>query len=110
MITAAQIRAARALVTWKQIDLAKSSGVSEMSIKNIERGETDPRVSTLNAIRAALEAAGVIFIDDEADKGGPGVRLKPGFKPKVKVAAEGKHRGAFQRHIAGAPLRHEDDE
>lgn len=77
MITAAQIRAARALLTWKQVDLAKASGVSEMSIKNIERGDTDPRVSTLTAIRAALEAAGVQFLDQGDVAAGAGVSLQP---------------------------------
>ncbi|WP_165219561.1 helix-turn-helix transcriptional regulator [Affinirhizobium pseudoryzae] len=62
MITAAQIRAARALLDWKQTALAEASGVSEMSVKNLERGKNDPRVSTLEAIRNALEAAGVEFI------------------------------------------------
>ena len=70
-----QIRAARALLGWKQTDLAKASGISEMSVKNIERGATDPRVSTLKALQEALEAAGVIFLDRNPD-GGPGVRLK----------------------------------
>lgn len=76
MITPAQIRAARALIGWKQTDLAAASQVSEMSVKNIERGATDPRVSTLIAIQKALETAGVIFLDpgDNRD-GGPGVRL-----------------------------------
>jgi hypothetical protein len=41
-----------------------------MSVKNIERGVTDPRISTLAAIRTALEAAGVIFIDSNGH--GPG--------------------------------------
>jgi len=70
MITPAQIRAARALIGWKQTELAEAANVSEMSIKNIERGSTDPRVSTLEAIRTALEAAGVEFIN------GTGVKLK----------------------------------
>jgi predicted transcriptional regulator len=63
VITAGQIRAARALIGWKQIDLAKASGVSEISIKNIERGVTDPRSSTLSAIQAAFEKAGVLFLE-----------------------------------------------
>lgn len=62
MITAAQIRAARALIGWKQTDLAAASGVSEMSVKNIERGVTDPRASTLQALQSALEQAGVDFV------------------------------------------------
>lgn len=77
MITPAQIRAARALIGWKQTDLATAAGVSEMSIKNIERGITDPRVSTLMAMQRALESAGVVFLDEGANRdGGPGVRLR----------------------------------
>ncbi len=76
MITPAQIRAARALIGWKQADLAASSGVSEISIKNIERGATDPRSSTLSAIQAAFEEAGVVFLDPgDVRDGGAGVRL-----------------------------------
>ena len=77
MITPAQIRAARALIGWKQTDLAGASGISEMSIKNIERGATDPRASTLLAIQTALEGAGVVFLDPGVTReGGAGVRLR----------------------------------
>ena len=77
MITAGQIRAARALIGWKQTDLAKASGVSEISIKNIERGATDPRSSTLGALQQAFEKAGVIFLESgDIRDGGAGVRLK----------------------------------
>lgn len=63
MISAAQIRAARALIGWKQTDLATAAGLSQMSIKNIERGESDPRQSTLQAVQWALERAGVEFVE-----------------------------------------------
>jgi transcriptional regulator with XRE-family HTH domain len=77
MISPAQIRAARALIGWKQTDLASASGVSEMSIKNIERGATDPRASTLQLLQTALENAGVLFLDPGVNRdGGAGVRLK----------------------------------
>jgi transcriptional regulator with XRE-family HTH domain len=77
VITAAQIRAARALIEWRQIDLAEASGISEISIKNIERGATDARGSTLAAIQAAFNRAGVVFLDPgDIRDGGPGVRLK----------------------------------
>lgn len=76
MITPAQIRAARALVGWKQVELAAASGVSEISIKNIERGATDPRSSTLDAIEKAFAAAGVVFLSaGDTRDGGLGVRL-----------------------------------
>jgi transcriptional regulator with XRE-family HTH domain len=77
MITPAQIRAARALLGWKQTDLAERSGVSEISIKNIERGATDPRSSTLGAIEKAFGSAGLIFLDPgDARDGGAGVRFR----------------------------------
>ncbi|WFU89014.1 helix-turn-helix transcriptional regulator [Rhizobium sp. CC1099] len=74
MITNGQIRAARALLGWKQTELASAAKLSEMSVKNIERGVTDSRISTLQAVKSALEAAGIIFID--ANGNGPGVRLR----------------------------------
>ena len=83
MLTPAQMRAARALLDWKQTDLAKAADVSEMSVKNIERGSTDPRVSTMEKIQASLEKAGVAFIDADRD-GGPGVRLTIKAKGKAR--------------------------
>lgn len=77
MIDSAQIRAARALLGWKQTDLARESGVSEISIKNIERGATDPRASTLRAIQTSLEKAGLVFLDPgSTTPGGAGVRRR----------------------------------
>ena len=78
MITPAQIRAARALLGWKQTDLAKKSGISEISIKNIERGTTDPRSSTLGAIQGAFAKAGLEFIEPGGSSlaGGHGVRKR----------------------------------
>ena len=77
MITPAQIRAARALIGWKQSDLASNSGVSEISIKNIERGATDARSSTLAAIQSAFTKAGVVFLDPgDTRDGGHGGRLR----------------------------------
>lgn len=64
---------ARAAVGWGVRELAKAAGVSPDTISRHERGEEImPR--TLAAIRAALEAAGVVFIDQNGH--GPGVRLR----------------------------------
>jgi DNA-binding XRE family transcriptional regulator len=77
VITKNQIRAARHLIGWKQADLAKAAGLSEISIKNIERGATDARGSTLAAIQQALADAGVILLESgDTRDGGLGVRLK----------------------------------
>ena len=70
----AQCRAARAMLGIDQSELASSAGVSRSTLIDFEAGSRTPRGSTLDAIRAALEAAGVQFIAQ--DNGGPGVRLK----------------------------------
>ena len=62
MITPEQIKAARALLKWKQSTLAEESGISLPSINNVERGIGSPRVDTMRAIQSALEEGGVQFI------------------------------------------------
>jgi transcriptional regulator with XRE-family HTH domain len=62
MITPAQIKAARALIGWKQADLAKAAQLSLTALNNIERGEADPKSSTLLRIQQALEANGIEFM------------------------------------------------
>ena len=64
MITAAQIRAGRALLNVKQSELAKAAGVSLATLNNIERGVGDPRSSTLQAIERALKSAGIEVDED----------------------------------------------
>jgi predicted transcriptional regulator len=73
-IRPAQLRAARALIGWSRERLALEVDLTERTIARIEDADTSPRQSTLAAIRTALEAAGVIFIDQNGE--GPGVRLK----------------------------------
>lgn len=75
MISASQSRMARAALNLGVREVAVAAGVSTNTITRLERGEELlPR--TVAAIRAALEAAGVIFIDDgQSTDGGPGVRL-----------------------------------
>ena len=76
MLTTRQIKAARALLGWSQADLAEASGVSEPTVARLEsaEGELGGRELTTGKIRAAIEAAGIEFIDENG--GGPGVRLK----------------------------------
>ena len=75
-ITISQIRAARGLIGWSQVALAKAAGVSEPTIKRIEGGKVPVSDEVRQAIRAALEAAGVIFVAENGE--GPGVRLRKG--------------------------------
>ena len=84
MLTPEQLRAARALVDWSREDLADKSDVSPNTVWGFEQGRSDPKLSTLNKWRRALESAGVIFIEDGAksDEGGPGVRLRSGTRAR----------------------------
>lgn len=60
-----------------QGDLATASRVAKSTIANFELGKRAPQGRTLHDLREALEAAGVVFLDDgEVAPGGPGVRLK----------------------------------
>jgi hypothetical protein len=70
------VRAARALLRWEQRDLEAASSVSLPTIKRLESkpGIMAAHTSTLLALRKALEAAGIEFIDENG--GGPGVRLR----------------------------------
>ena len=80
MLTPAQCRAARALVAWSQQDLATRAAVGIVTVHQLEAGLSQPRRSTLDVIRRALEAAGVEFIDENG--GGAGVRLRKPQAPK----------------------------
>ena len=85
MLEPAQIRAARALLGWRQEDLSRASGVGTATIYRIEKadGSTTGYVSTLSRIHASLEAAGVLFIDDDGNAG-IGVRLARTKKKKKR--------------------------
>lgn len=77
MITAAQIKAARALVGLTQDDIAKATELSVQTIKRMESVGTERSTAgNVDAVKKALQAAGVIFLEaGEATSGGPGVRL-----------------------------------
>ena len=73
-LTPAQCRAARGLLNWSQPRLAEAVGIARETITHFERGARVPHASNLADIRAALEAGGVEFIDENG--GGAGVRLR----------------------------------
>ena len=71
-ILPSQCRAARALIDMDQADLARRAVVPRHIIADFEHGSVTPSESNLAAIRTALEAAGVIFVDENDE--GHGVR------------------------------------
>lgn len=80
MITAAQLRAARALLGIDQRKLAELSGLSLPTIQRMEASEGVIRgnVDSLMKLVGALEALGIELIpaDAASHSGGRGVRLK----------------------------------
>ncbi|MER8484423.1 helix-turn-helix transcriptional regulator [Mesorhizobium sp. M1322] len=81
MITAAQMRAARALAGIDQKTLAERAGVSLPTIQRMEASDGVVRgvVDTLMKVIQALDEAGVELIGENqvSERGGRGVRLKP---------------------------------
>lgn len=75
-LTSAQIRAGRALIRWRAEDLAEASAVGVATIRRAELVESQTTMTVANqiALRRALEAAGVEFIDENG--GGAGVRMR----------------------------------
>jgi transcriptional regulator with XRE-family HTH domain len=80
MLTAAQLRAARALLGMDQRALAEASGLSLPTIQRMEASEGVVRgnVDSLMKLIAALDAAGIELINTGvvSERGGRGVRLK----------------------------------
>ena len=76
-MTPAQSRAARALLEMNQSTLARNAGLGLSTIVDFERGRRLVSEDAMLAMEAALERAGIKFIDE--DGGGLGVRFrKPG--------------------------------
>jgi transcriptional regulator with XRE-family HTH domain len=70
MISGRQMRAARSLLEWSGSDLAKKSGLTQMTISNIESDKVQPNEDSLQNILGAFDRHGVEFLPGE------GVRLR----------------------------------
>lgn len=71
-----QLKAARALLGWSQQSLAAAANVSHPTVKRLEAadGPIGGRSETVDKLLAALEHAGIEFIEENG--GGAGVRLR----------------------------------
>ena len=76
MITAEQIRGARAMLRWSAKQLAEQAGLSWPTVQRMESTQGVPSglSKNLELVQRALEGAGIIFIDEDDE--GAGVRLK----------------------------------
>lgn len=70
MITGRQIRAARALLEWSGTDLAQKSGLTQMTISNIESDKVQASEDSLQNILTAFDKHGIEFLDSD------GVRVR----------------------------------
>jgi DNA-binding transcriptional regulator YiaG len=95
MLTAAQCRAARALVELSCAQLANAAQIDEHMIRQFEKKFHEPDDATKQRLRLALEAAGAVFIPEQ-DGAGEGVRLKfsrPGIRAVQRWEGEGGSTG-----------------
>lgn len=70
MITGRQIRAARALLNWKQEALAEKALVALTALKRLESERGLPtHESTRDQVRRALEVAGILFMESDRGRG-----------------------------------------
>lgn len=85
-IGGAQIRGARALLDIRAEQLAEMSQLGVATIWRAEKGQGVPPITKANlqAIRRALEDAGIEFIDENDH--GPGVRFRDRLPPDAPEA------------------------
>jgi transcriptional regulator with XRE-family HTH domain len=79
-VTSAQVRMARAALNWTVRDLAAATSLHRNTISNIESGKYLGEEASLATIQTVLRRAGIEFIDENG--GGPGVRLRKGYRKK----------------------------
>ncbi|TWB93196.1 Xre family transcriptional regulator [Bradyrhizobium macuxiense] len=92
-LTPAQARAARALLAWSQQDLATNANVATSTVADFERGRRTPVPQNAEAMRAALERAGISFPAGGAVLG-----------PALPILAELTKSGAPIRYVNGTDL------
>ncbi len=76
-VTGEQIRAGRTLLGWTAAELGKKAGVSYPTIQRLDAtlGALSGRHTTIEAVRLALEEAGVQFLKEGDTAKGLGVAL-----------------------------------
>ena len=93
MLQSSQLRAARALLGWRQEDLAEAADVGLATLARIEQGTgvVQGNFSTIMKLQSTLELQGISFINDAS---GYGVRFERSTTPPPK---QPKRRARRQR-------------
>jgi len=73
---AAKIRLARAVLGWSQSELGRRIGLTQRAIHKLERGETEPRRTTVRALEHIWHEHNIEFED-----------LADGFRANVRSSA-----------------------
>lgn len=78
-----QVRAARELLRWTQLQLAEAAEINIATVRRFEREDKKISDKTSDAIIAALQRAHVVFLNDVDHDGFKvrGVAIKPEAKP-----------------------------
>jgi transcriptional regulator with XRE-family HTH domain len=85
MITASQVKAARALLGLSQGELAEKAGLGIATVKRLELAtELRGAATTLWKVQTALEEAGIEFLP-AGEESGPGVRLRRTGRSRKRV-------------------------
>jgi transcriptional regulator with XRE-family HTH domain len=84
-LTPKHVRAARALLAWSQQELAKVAGVATSTVADFERGQRTPVANNAQAIRSALEGAGIRFLPTGAVIGPAIPVISTSDRPAVPV-------------------------
>lgn len=75
MITPLQLRLARTALDLTIRDLAQLADVAPSTITRFESGSAGSQRRTLDHLQKLLEERGVVFLDDDGDRG-PGIRVR----------------------------------
>lgn len=90
MITARQIRAARGLLGWDAVELARKTGLTKETISRIEIGQVRPREQTMLKILRVFDESGIEFTEDE------GLKIR---KSQVRIFSGKEEYKHFLDHI-----------
>jgi DNA-binding transcriptional regulator YiaG len=68
-MTPEQCRAARGWLDWSQDELATAANVSLSTVRDFEKGRRVPIANNLAAMKGALEAKGIEFVENDETSG-----------------------------------------
>ena len=85
-LTPGQLKAARGLLDWSQSKLAAAANVTDATIRAFEVGRSMLSDISLAKVHAALDAAGIVLLENGVQKNGEGVQLRPAAEEVPKAS------------------------